>query len=97
MCRAYDKTARIFDNIVRTEILRRNKELSYEDIINLLKSNGAEALRYSATSTIKDRLNHLEAVGFIDYDYSNHKYRKKRRSFLENKKRRGTLRLIGAW
>ena len=86
MCKAYDKTASIFNSIIRVNILRKREELSYQEIIEILKSNGAQALRYSATATVDDRLNHLRAIGLLEYDYTTQKYRKKRKSFIKKKR-----------
>ncbi len=61
--------------------------MTYDEIITALQKNGAESLRYSATTTIGERLNHLRAKGVLDFDYATNRYKKKKTSFGDRKRR----------
>jgi len=87
MCRAYHKTAKILNGLIRNRILRNNELKTYDEIIKALQENGAVSLRYSATTTIGERLNHLRAKRVLDFDYATNRYKKKKTSFRYEKKK----------
>lgn len=90
MCRAYHDTAKILNALIRNRILRNNESMTYDEIIQTLEENGAKSLRYSPTSTINDRLNHLRAKRVLDFDYSTNSYKKKQISFRGKTQRRSS-------
>ncbi|WP_042203814.1 hypothetical protein [Nitratifractor salsuginis] len=87
MCKAYDATAKLFDEILRVNLIKKNNHLSYDEFIHIIKNNSYinYPYDYSTRETIFDRLEYLRASGEISLDEDGKYYRSPRKQFFRKR------------
>lgn len=75
MCKAYDESAKTFDNIIYYDLLINSEHLAYSEIIDKIRATNENfSARYSPHNTIKDILKYYLAIQKLALDSQNRYY-----------------------